>query len=458
MRNSVFDLMKAEDLTNLKIQYDWRTGKSVLYAAHEWDRDIDWTRYNTKFTAFHLLTPGAKYYGDQDTRALFAKHGLTPYLQEILALMAKGRNLMEDFYYWEKEDIRFVNNLHSLRRGLNNRLDCVTIGAMRRHVREEDEIEMLVDGMNLGRAMAFKNFAGELPMGGAKITVQQDELDLNNLANLGFLCYAMDRTHDAPGPDMRYPVEMVEPMNKCFSLKISGHHNGLGASGTPTAYGCFLASNEAARFLYGTPTWAGKKVAVMGLGAVGWHLAKHYAEVDGLDLTIADISQAQVEKFLAAYPGKKINAVPADQVIFADVDLVAPAAVGGIVSKENLGRLKCKALFGPGNNQLKASSTDEEIEVAKLLAARGILFQTEWFHNVAGVMCAFEEYSKQGEASQDYLYTKIERVCGGNTRLNLEESRKEGVTPTERCYRIASEAIYAEEPAWRTLDDHPVKK
>ena len=91
MKNSVFDLMKAEDLTNLKIQYDWRTDKSVLFATHSWEKDIDWTKYNTEFTVWHILTPNAKYYGDQETRAMFEKHGLTPYLNDIIALMKKGR-------------------------------------------------------------------------------------------------------------------------------------------------------------------------------------------------------------------------------------------------------------------------------------------------------------------------------------------------------------------------------
>ncbi|MDR1920504.1 MAG: Glu/Leu/Phe/Val dehydrogenase family protein [Candidatus Adiutrix sp.] len=452
MKNSVFDLMRAEDLTNMKIQYDWRTGASSLYSAHEWEKDIDWTRYNALFTAWHILTPKARYYDDQATRAMFAEHGLTPYLEEIIALMAKGRNLMEDFYYWEKEDIRFVNNIHSLRRGLNNRHDCVTMGAMRRHVREEDEIEMLIDGMNLGRAMSFKNFAGELPMGGAKITVQQDELDIKNIANLGFLAYAMDRTADSPGPDMRFPVEMVDPMNDLFTLKFSGNlHGPLGPSGVPTAWGSFLASNEAARFLYGTPSWAGKKVAVMGLGAVGRPLAGHYAEVDGLELTVADIDQEVAEKFLHEYPGKKIKVVGADQILYEDVDLLAPAAVGGILSPENLGRLKCKAVIGPGNNQIKASSADEEIAFAKKLAERGILFQVEWWHNVAGVMCAYEEYSLQEKASLEALMKKVERICGGNTRTNLEEAKKAGLTPTERCYKAASEAIYDAAPAWKSM-------
>ncbi|SCM71651.1 Glu/Leu/Phe/Val dehydrogenase family protein [Desulfovibrio sp. 86] len=451
MRNSVFDLMCEEDLTNLKIQYDWHTGTSCLYAAKEWDEDIDWTQYNKTFTAYHILTPSAHYYGTDDTRALFRKHKIEAYLDQIIAIMASGRNLMEDFYYWKKEDVRFVSNIHSLRRGLNNRLDCVVMGALRRHPREEDEIEMLVDGMNLGRAMAFKNFAGGLPMGGAKCTVQQDELDVNNLANIGFLAYALDRTRDNAGPDMRMPTNMVHPMNQHFTLKFTGDPKGpLGESGTPTAYGSFIASKEAARMVFGSPSWAGKTVAIMGLGAVGFPLAKHYLE-EGAKLTVSDISPKAIEKLLTLYPNHSIKVVPTDEIIYQDVDLLAPAAIGGLFSDDNLDKLRAKIIIGPGNNQIKASSPEEEIALARKLAAKGILFQVEWFHNVAGVMCAFEEYLHQEKASKEALYKKIDKICGENTRTNLEEAKRLGITPTERCYKVASEAIYDTKPAWHAV-------
>lgn len=41
---SLFTPLKAEGLTSLKIQYDWKTGNVRLYAAKEWEPDIDFTR------------------------------------------------------------------------------------------------------------------------------------------------------------------------------------------------------------------------------------------------------------------------------------------------------------------------------------------------------------------------------------------------------------------------------
>ncbi|MBP8785359.1 MAG: hypothetical protein KBH12_07730, partial [Synergistaceae bacterium] len=68
--------------------------------------------------------------------------------------------------------------------------------------------------------------------------------------------------------------------------------------------------------------------------------------------------------------------------------------------------------------------------------------QTEWMHNVAGVMAGYEEYINQEKASRENLYRSIDEVIE-DTWINLTEAKKEGITPTERAYRVASEAIYS---------------
>ena len=55
------------------------------------------------------------------------------------------------------------------------------MGGIRRHEPEEDEIDVFIDGMNLGRGMTFKNIAADIPMGGCKITVQMEPVDLDDL-------------------------------------------------------------------------------------------------------------------------------------------------------------------------------------------------------------------------------------------------------------------------------------
>ena len=46
---SLFDILDREDLTCLKINYNWRTDQIVLRASKLWDNTIPWSNYNKLF-------------------------------------------------------------------------------------------------------------------------------------------------------------------------------------------------------------------------------------------------------------------------------------------------------------------------------------------------------------------------------------------------------------------------
>ena len=58
-----------------------------------------------------------------------------------------------------------------------------------------------------------------------------------------------------------------------------------------------------------------------------------------------------------------------------------------------------------------------------MVADRGILFQTDWWHNTAGVMFAWEEVCKQEKADINHAYKVISEVMPRHTRENLEEAK-----------------------------------
>ena len=91
MKESLFEVLKAEGLTHLEIHYDWKNDKVLLYSAKEWDKDIRWSDYNRKFTQWSLLTENALYYNDKQTRELFDKNGLTGHLEQSHRAYEKGQ-------------------------------------------------------------------------------------------------------------------------------------------------------------------------------------------------------------------------------------------------------------------------------------------------------------------------------------------------------------------------------
>lgn len=438
---SLFTPLKALGLTSLKLQYDWRTDQFRLWAAREWDADLDFSKYTDTFSAENLLSPGFVSYDTEAVRGLYAQHGLTDYLERVLDLIRQGKHIGIEAYYHAKTDIRFMCHEHSFTLGLRNKRHAVMAGGIRRHPRHEPEIDVVIDGLNLGRAMSFKNVAAGLDFGGCKTTVHMDELDINDLEVMGFLAFALDRTRSMTGPDMYFPTAMADVMNEHFSSQFTGGPNSpLGETGKPTAYGVFLSMQEAVRVHEGDDvTLEGKHAVVSGLGAVGWYLATHLVEA-GARVTVADLNEERASQFVAEHPGAASVAVA--EVFDVEADILCPAAIGGILDDETIARLRVKYVWGPANNQLKASNQEEEVRLAKLLADRGIVFQVEWWHNVAGVMCGAEEYLHGAEASYDNLQRRIEATIPSQTRENLRQAAALGITPTENAYRVCMDRIY----------------
>ncbi len=290
--------------------------------------------------------------------------------------------------------------------------------------------------------MSFKNFAARIPHGGNKMTVIMDPLDLNNHEALGFLAYALDHSRTFTGPDMGFPPQLADTLKKHYTLNITGGPQGpLGPTGTPTAYGTYLAAKEAFKFLTGSPSLKNKKIAISGLGAVGFHLAKHYLN-EGASLIVADTDANQIKKLITQHPNANIEVTDHDKIIFATADLFSPCALGGIITQKIIPELRFKIILGAANNQLQASSQEEEITLSNALQKNHILFQIAWWHNLGGVLCGHEEYTQQQNASLQNVLDTTQAIITKHTQENFTASKKLGITPTQQAYRAAENAIY----------------
>ncbi|MFQ5709867.1 MAG: Glu/Leu/Phe/Val dehydrogenase family protein [bacterium] len=442
MRKSLFEIMHRETLTRLKISHDWRTNRCHLHAAKEWDPHLKWSNYNKTFSLATIFSADDRYYNDAETRRLFKKHKSLDTLQVVLDLLRKGRHQFIECFYCGALGIRFMNNVHSDVLGLNNRRQAIRAGGIRRHGLNEAECEVIVDGLNLARGMSFKNFAARVPYGGAKITVMMNPIDLNDLDSVGFLAYAVDRSRIFTGPDMGFPTALADVMKEHFSLNITGGPQGpLGPTGLPTAYGVYLAVKQAARFKFGTERLAARKIAVQGLGSVGHALSEHFVK-EKASLIVTDTDTRSCAALKEEHPTADITVVKPEEILFVEADIFSPCAVGGILTKEIIPKLRFKIILGCANNQLKASSQQEELQLATALADRGILFQVAWWHNLGGVLCGREEYERQQQASMKDVLKKVEEICTQYTWENLNQARTLGITPTENAYRSVENIIY----------------
>ena len=109
---------------------------------------------------------------------------------------------------------------------------------------------------------------------------------------------------------------------------------------------------------------AGLRVAVQGCGSVGFAVARAARDV-GAEVVVADIDAIAAT---GAAEALEVEVVPADRLLRADVDIVAPCAVGGVLTEEVAAGLSTRVVCGAANNILA------EPKVEDRLMERGILY------------------------------------------------------------------------------------
>jgi leucine dehydrogenase len=441
----IFSVMDAMDLTTLEIFQSRMEHRFLMKGMKEWDDDLEFSRYGRGFSYVDLLAGNYKAIGTEELVAGFREMGLGDYLERVEQLLREGRHEGIEFFYHRKKDIRVCFCKHSVTLGLENRQHVIRAGAMRRHNPDKPEIEVIIDGLNLSRAMTYKNAVSALPYGGCKTVVQCAPVKLDDYETMGFLSYVADRTRNFPGADMGLDEEMVDVIRRTFTKNfVGGTKRPLASTGSPTAYGEFLAIKEACDITYGTRDLSGKTIAIQGLGHVGLPLAEYLLH-DGAGLIVADIDKSRVDALQQNYGSGLVRHVSPDEIYTAEADIFSPCAMGGIITEERIPQFRYKIILGSANNQLKATSKEAEIELARRVAEAGILFVVDWAHNNGGVIAASVLWQLQEEATKEQLNPKIELPCRTNFRKLLEEAMEKGTTPTELVYEKVEKMVYGGE-------------
>lgn len=295
------------------------------------------------------------------------------------------------------------------------------------------EDEALTDVLRLSRGMTYKSAVAQTGLGGGKSVVIADRQDKSPQ-----LFEAMGRFVDTFGgryitaqdvnvgvPDLRH-VRRATP----FVAGLTREEGGGGDPGPYTAYGCFLALGAALAEATGSNDFAGRCVAVQGLGSVGFALARRLADA-GARLVVADIDERNVTR-AAELLGA--TAVVPDDIHAVDCDIFAPCALGGILNDETIPRLRCAVVAGAANNQLL-----DEGRHAAALQNRGILYAPDYVVNSGGIMNVSCELSAGGydEAVALARIRTIPEIMHGV----FARARERGITTHAAAQEIAETAL-----------------
>ena len=273
----------------------------------------------------------------------------------------------------------------------------------------------LVDALRLSRGMTYKNAMAGLPFGGGKSVIIGNPKTLKSEA----LVRAFGKfVHSVSGRYVTAEDVGTSPADIAIVHKETPYVLGLeGKSGDPspmTAYGVYKGIKAAVKFKLGRDSLDGVKIAVQGLGHVGYYLCKHLSE-EGAKLVVTDINKESIEKVVAEF---KATAVDVNAIYTQDVDVYAPCALGATVNDETLPRLKCSIIAGAANNVL----AEDRHGVA--LMNRGILYAPDYVINAGGII----NVSFENNYSKEAAMKKTENIY--NTLMNVFERAKAENKPT----------------------------
>ena len=294
------------------------------------------------------------------------------------------------------------------------------------------------DALRLSRAMTFKAAAAGLSLGGGKGVICAEPgpaptgarrrdllLDFADTVSMLDGSYVTAEDVGTGARDMAVIAERTS--------HVTGLARARGGSGNPspfTARGVQAAMRACCESVFGTRDLSGRTVSVVGAGHVGSELAKRLAKA-GAKLLLADIDPAKRE--LAARLGARWTDPSAGML--ADVDVVAPCALGGAIDEVNVGRLRAQVVCGAANNQLAHDGLADD------LAARGILYAPDYIVNAGGIVNISVEFDPGG-----YDPGEARRRVDGIERTMseiLDEARATGGTPLAAADRLARRRLVA---------------
>ena len=117
----------------------------------------------------------------------------------------------------------------------------------------------------------------------------------------------------------------------------------------------------------------------------------------------------------------------------AEVDVLAPCALGGVLDEETVPALRCRAIAGAANNQLASD------DVGELLAARDILWVPDFVANAGGVVniaVELEPRRLRHRPRRDRV-----RAIGDTVRTVLDHADANGTTPLAAAMEIARRRV-----------------
>lgn len=245
-----------------------------------------------------------------------------------------------------------------------------------RYLAYPDEQSAIDDAVRLARGMSYKAALAGIDHGGGKAVIIRPA----HVKSRAALFEAFGRFIETLNG--RY-ITAVDSGTSSADMdciaQYTNHATSTFSEGDPsphTALGVFAGIRATAQARLGSDDLEGLRIAVQGLGNVGFALAEalHAA---GAELLVSDLDAGRVQlavEQLGAHP------VASEALLSTPCDILAPCGLGGVLNAQTVAHLRCAAVAGAANNQLVHAGVADQLE------ARGILYAPDYVLNAGGLI------------------------------------------------------------------------
>jgi len=298
--------------------------------------------------------------------------------------------------------------------------------------------EALDDVLKLSRGMSYKNAISGLSHGGGKAVIIGDPATDKTpelLRAYGRFVQTLGGRY-VTACDVGTRVEDLDLVGEttAYAAGRSLKRGGCGDSSVLTSFGVFQGMRAAAELVYGTPSLAGRRVGISGVGKVGRLLAAHVLSAGGA-VVVSDVNPAAVAALRQEHPQVE-SVATTEELVSLDLDVYAPCALGGALDPHTVEALQARIVCGAANNQLVTTGPGG---TADRLAERGITYCPDFLVNAGGVIQVADELLG---FDFDRAKSKAAQIFDHTAEV-LRSAEARGITPAEAADHIAEERMAA---------------
>jgi glutamate dehydrogenase (NAD(P)+) len=339
-------------------------------------------------------------------------------------------------------------------------------GPMKGGLRYHPEVD-LDEVRSLASLMTWKTAVVNIPYGGAKggIAIEVAKLSPRELERI--TRKFIDEIHEMIGPDTDIPAPDMGTDHRVMAWimdqynKYHGFNPGV-VTGKPVEYYGIPGREEATGRGVGILTLkllgrlgrkiSGTRVAIQGFGNVGSHTAKYLHEAECKIVAIGDSTCAHYRPegvdvpaalrwvvehggLLRGYCGE--NQITNAELLEMDVDVLIPAAIGGVITVDNAKRIKAPIIIEAANGPTHPGADD-------ILDKKGTVVLPDILANAGGVTVSYFEWAQNRQFYRwnlDRVRQELEKTLTSAFEETWEMARARNVSLRTAAYMLGIDRV-----------------